>query len=477
MNIKIAYAIFLLFILTIIPLFFNFHKIENNNDSNSFELSYCKGIESFNKQNIFLKKFKPIPKSLHFGKENGNYWIKIKLNNYKINEQLIAHIPTHNIETLNIYKLTDNHLKLISKTGNNYLKFQNHFHNNFPNFELINSKNDIYYLNVHFKRDANFPLSFYNKESFLEHILLKKIYNGIYYGISLLIIVLNLISYFTLKYKINLHYVLFLLALNLKFLLHDGTLIAFFSGSNVYNYLELFINLFCQITFLIFSINFLNLKKYHPKITKLLYIFPLVTSSFYFIYLLIDNFIFFSIADIFGILLFPTLWIISIYSIKKIPYAKFFAIGYFLIIPFALFFIIGYHFGIWKIDGDMFMIKIASGLEIIVFSIALIYMFKNDLLQKQNEELLKYEGVDFVEHNLVPQNFNIFDLLKENKYSDTSLTLRELDVLKLLLENHTNKVISDKLYISPNTLKSHIRNIYSKLSVKNRIELKNKINL
>jgi len=54
------------------------------------------------------------------------------------------------------------------------------------------------------------------------------------------------------------------------------------------------------------------------------------------------------------------------------------------------------------------------------------------------------------------------------------LTVREQELLQLLSTGLSNKEIADKLYISYDTVKKHINNIYRKLHVQNRAEAVNK---
>ena len=51
-----------------------------------------------------------------------------------------------------------------------------------------------------------------------------------------------------------------------------------------------------------------------------------------------------------------------------------------------------------------------------------------------------------------------------------ALSRRELEVLTLIAEGMGNKAIAERLFISENTVKNHVRNIHEKLQVHSRME-------
>jgi DNA-binding CsgD family transcriptional regulator len=52
-----------------------------------------------------------------------------------------------------------------------------------------------------------------------------------------------------------------------------------------------------------------------------------------------------------------------------------------------------------------------------------------------------------------------------------SLTGRELEVARLVVDRKTNSQIAAELFLSPKTVESHIRHIFNKLSVSSRVEV------
>jgi DNA-binding NarL/FixJ family response regulator len=65
-----------------------------------------------------------------------------------------------------------------------------------------------------------------------------------------------------------------------------------------------------------------------------------------------------------------------------------------------------------------------------------------------------------------------FSSFQDKNFAKTfCLSPRELDILDLMVENKTNQEIANAAFISPETVKSHRKNIYRKLGVNNILDL------
>jgi DNA-binding NarL/FixJ family response regulator len=89
------------------------------------------------------------------------------------------------------------------------------------------------------------------------------------------------------------------------------------------------------------------------------------------------------------------------------------------------------------------------------------YLLKS-LLRK---ELLETIRAVHAGHKRIPPE--IASQLAEHA-ADDALTLREIEVLRLLAGGNANKLIADKLSIAEETVKFHVRNILSKLGASDR---------
>jgi DNA-binding NarL/FixJ family response regulator len=99
------------------------------------------------------------------------------------------------------------------------------------------------------------------------------------------------------------------------------------------------------------------------------------------------------------------------------------------------------------------------------------YLLKKDTFKKL------FDSIEEVLGGGAPLSVNIARLVIRHLASqnsrpskDTALTSREKDILNLLADGNNNKMAGNELGISPETVKTHIKNIYTKLQVHTQAE-------
>ena len=61
----------------------------------------------------------------------------------------------------------------------------------------------------------------------------------------------------------------------------------------------------------------------------------------------------------------------------------------------------------------------------------------------------------------------------EPDFGKYDVSVREMEVVRLVLRGRSNKEIEDALFISTSTVKAHLGSVYRKLGVKSRLQLIN----
>jgi DNA-binding NarL/FixJ family response regulator len=73
-----------------------------------------------------------------------------------------------------------------------------------------------------------------------------------------------------------------------------------------------------------------------------------------------------------------------------------------------------------------------------------------------------------IDPNLVVVLADELSTAKQHDRKAETLTSRELEILQLLAMGHTNRDIAGQLFISPDTVKTHLEHIYQKLGATDR---------
>jgi two-component system NarL family response regulator len=83
------------------------------------------------------------------------------------------------------------------------------------------------------------------------------------------------------------------------------------------------------------------------------------------------------------------------------------------------------------------------------------------------------QGRAFVSPAMTPKlfaEFNSLAMRADDGDGERRLTRREIEILGLVSEGLSNKQIAQRLVISQNTVKNHVRNILEKLRLRSRAE-------
>jgi len=116
---------------------------------------------------------------------------------------------------------------------------------------------------------------------------------------------------------------------------------------------------------------------------------------------------------------------------------------------------------------ELRLIIFHNSFEIYILSIAVIFtalgIWLALKLSKPKIETIVVEKEVYVNRN---ENF----VLNTSLISRLELSKRELEILGLLAQGHSNQEIAARLFVSLSTVKTHIQNLFEKLDVKRRMQ-------
>ena len=394
--------------------------------------------------------FKTFEDKVNQGLKNGVYWIKI---NNDSSERLIE------ITSARIKKVTG----YINKN-----EIQKHHNFSLPTFEL--EPNQELYLQILCEKEACIPIATRKKSELINHIQIEFLFYGLYYGFALVVITINLFYLFNFKEITFLYYALFLLGIMFILLYRDGFFHSILknewilsNGETIFHFASVCLGSLFASVYLRHEIHFPGLRNYTVSIAALMFLF-------YILNLVTNQFIFYVLADLCGISLLAIYWISSVLLFRKNTFYAFFSIAYSLILGLSIDFFILPLLGLPNIGITTLFLKTASVFEMMILSYAVVYRMK----------IIKQE-YSFIQQALFQYTTQIekmeVELSKlksgeENRITAATLSTREVEILSMIANGIPSKEIADKLFISINTVKYHIKKLYDKLEISTRQEAK-----
>ncbi len=402
-------------------------------------------IQNSKEWNAYQEKFNE-------GFDNGVYWFKIDLERHDVPNVLV--IPESHISRATLYSSSieipkDNELT-------RYVKFK-----------IPPSKSTkTYYLKVDCLLEARIPIEVISAEKHYKDEMIAFLIMGLYVGIVVCIMLINLFSYFSFGNKTYIHYMFMVLGMSVNAFYKDGLTALIFGLDGANEVLEAPLNSIVVISSLFFTVSYLALGDQYKK-AKIAGITTIVLAVVCnIIYQFTGSFLSFTLVHIFHLLTLDIFWGISLFMWKKSHYAKFFALAYGLPLLFAHDYYISPHFGVEVLGLPLTFYKLGSVFEMVVFTYAIMYQARKlaDDNLKMRREIVDYTN-KLKEQNkdLNSEQSIIGELIMEYNF-----TQKEIEVLKALSEAKTNKEIGNEQFISENTVKFHIKNIFNKLQVNNR---------
>lgn len=386
---------------------------------------------------------------IYNGFDNGVYWFKITL--APSDDDRVISIPESHISRAKLY-LENEELAKVEKAR--YVTFRIKAH----------KEKQLYYLKVNCLLEARIPIEIKMVEEYLAIQTIDYIIMALYYGIAFAVLLFILFSYINLKNKIYLHYLIVCIGMLMTPFYKDGLSALLFGLTGINEVLEAVLSGIVVIGGVYFTASYFKMHKEMPKTWKATIYIIGIAYSCSIIFLITRSVYFFAASHVLLILVLDIFVISAIMLWKKNVYARFFAIAYGLPLIVAHEYFISPYFALPSINLSLNLFKVGSVLEMIIFSYAITLKVK--LLIKEND-LMRMQLVEYT-NNLMVQN------KEKNQKLDTiseliekfNLTLKEIEILKVLALNKTNKEIGELLFISENTVKFHIRNIFKKLDVR-----------
>ncbi len=338
----------------------------------------------FSDQFILSKEDNP-----SFGFQDSTYWIKINVENRSVIQSHFyleeAFPPMDLIELFFFENGSFQNIALGDRFpfDDRIIKHRNHV---FP-ITLLHGNSRTFFLKLKTKSVMVFRLTLFEENAFHIKTAKEQFFYGIFYGVILLLIIINIFLFFSLREKVYFYYTLYTFFLGMYFYVFNGFAYKhLWSNSSYWNDIaNPFFMTLTLFTAIRTSIHFLKIQEYSTTIRDVLDALSLLTLlNIFFLFIFPYKFAFYYIYILIGPIA-TTILVGAIISLfRKNPMAKFFLLGFSGFMVCAIFIALN-NLGVLAGYASPDLMQIASTIAIILLSIGLAY--RNYILKQQNLEI------------------------------------------------------------------------------------------
>lgn len=370
-------------------------------------------------------------------------WLKIVLKDLTTwKKRYVFEVYDVHIDDFRLY-VPDNHGKYFEKRAGNKMNFNDRDDYAVTNFvfdiPLKRNGPTILYVKVKSKDHLHYDFHIKTQNFFTSYATNEYHYLGYYYGILFIMAAYNLLLFITSRERVYFYYVLYVLSCMIYSYSDDGLGFQYWWPHHpTWNIpISYYIGPVAFVgTFVLYSRKFLDLKKLHPRLDKLL----LISLGIYLLYLPFEIFVLppeYHLNQLFSIP-FIVVYAASIYVFKKgYKAGRFFIVGYtFVFVAVMLFQLRNYELiaapsGFWAIIL-VYSFKIGIVLEILVLSYALGDRIKILKEAREKDQKIIIEQLE--------QNKNLQEKVNRELENEVELRTKELKGTAMELQEANSKL-------------------------------------
>ncbi|NGM61794.1 hypothetical protein G5B30_07685 [Sphingobacterium sp. SGG-5] len=435
---------------------------------------YYTAVDTLSVADLREQAFVPLKSASPLFHNKGIYWFRLDIENKQPDKDLIIAIKNPHLDSVFLFQSIQDEIRTTDVQGNDFKKKDGEYLR-YVRFKVEGNTSTVW-LKTRLKKEILFPVTVTTEMDFYKAESISLLKLGIYYGIAGIVLLVNLILYFSFREPKFLYYSCLLFLVTLLFAYADGLYVLVSRNAIWLNYASLPVMWGAVFASALFSAKFLELDHRYNYAYQITRAILFVIACCFLAYILWD----WTGAVLLGNMGLPLLvglyWGIAVSRFRKHIEARFYVLASTLSLFFTLYFFI------FRFAGPNFLnlmpseLKIGNILQMLILSIGILHRVK--VLHKEHayyrEEIQRYlkerPVVETDDKEVLPEQ-DVFTQLQDQ----FGLSEREIDVLKLLAEGFTNQRIGETLYLSSNTVKFHIRNIYMKMDINNRAQAVSKI--